>query len=64
MNKMNKSNKSRWGLIFATVGLITSCINLILSKGQDTSVVLFCSLITIWLVSLERYKTDSKHKDE
>ena len=61
---MKKINNSKLSLVFATVGLIISCINLIISEFQGTSVALFCSLIAIWICSLESYNNSNKGKDE
>lgn len=59
---MKKINNAKLSLIFTTVGLIIACINLIISQFQGTSVALFCSLIAIWICSLENYKKNSKKK--
>ncbi len=60
---MKKSNKSKRSLILATAGLLISCVDLIASGFENTSIVLFCSLITIWICSIEDYKKNNK-KDE
>ena len=60
---MKKINGSKLSFVFITVGLIVSCINLIISEFKSTSVVLFCSLITIWICSLDNYKKSNKKSD-
>ena len=59
---MKKNSKSKLGLIFATVGLIITCIDLIISKFQSRSIILFCCLITIWICELDNYKKITKVK--
>ncbi len=61
---MKAMNNTKLSLIFATVGLVISCINLVTSEFQGTSIVLFCSLIAIWICSLEEYKKSNKDKTE
>ncbi len=48
---MKEMNNTKLSLVFATVGLVISCINLVTSEFQGTSIVLFCSLIAIWICS-------------
>ena len=61
---MLKKNHNKLILIFITAGLIISCINLIISEFQGPSIVLFCSLITIWICNFENYRKNNDGKDE
>ena len=60
---MKNNNNSKLSLIFATVGLLITCINLIISKFEGTSIILFICLITIWICSLEDYKKNNNSKN-
>lgn len=53
---MKKNNNSKLSIILATVGLIISCINLVMSEFEGTSIAMFCSLIAIWICSLVELK--------
>ena len=61
---MGKINGYKLSFVFATVGLIISCINLVISEFKSTSIVLFCSLIAIWISSLDNYKKSNNKNDD
>ncbi len=62
INLMKKTNNSKLSFFFATIGLILSCINLLISEFEGTSVALFCSLIAIWICNVENYKKNNNTK--